>query len=200
MNPSMNAQASVSKNEAKEQLKLQLADYLEHQPESTRTLHRWMKLLEWASFGIAAIVFIIAMVLSISWASLPRTEIIPAAWFALPGSLSLTALLIGLHALILKAYPPVLWLGSAAWRASSPAALLGKNSAFVTGGEAIGRGWIFIIGGILLGAFWGLFAYASWTANWTLLAPLINILGVAMGIGIAASILYAMYQKLFKSR
>jgi hypothetical protein len=42
-------------------------------------------------------------------------------------------------------------------------------------------------------------AYATWTLNWAMLKPLISILGITFGYGIAISILYSMIYKTFKS-
>jgi len=187
-----------TKREAKEQHK-QLAQYVEQQPESMQAFHTWMTCLEAASLVVVAAVFILALYLSINWTSVPA-KVIPTAWFAFPGNFSLTVLLLGLHTVILKAFSPVVGLHTVALRASFPVALPGKNQQFVTGSEAVGRGWTFILIGLLAGAFWGFIAYATWTLNWTMLEPLIGILGVVMGVGIAISILYSMFQKVFKTR
>ena len=203
MNQTATIQGVGTKKEAREQLKLQLAQYLEQQPASKQAFHRWMKALEVASLVSVTAVFILAMYVSINWTSVPGTAI-ATAWFAFPGSFSLTVLLLGLHTVILKAFPPVVGLHTVALQASSPIKVPGKQSKFVTGRAAVGRGWGLVVLGVVVGAFWGLFAYSVWTLNMALLEPLIRILGTVMGVGIAISILfmmvYTVIQKISKSR
>jgi len=95
--------------------------------------------------------------------------------------MGLTMILLGLDAIILQAFPPVLWPG--------------KPPAFVTGSGAVWRGWAFIVGGLVAAALWGFFAYATWTQNWAMLRPLINVLGVVMTI----AILYSIFKKVTKA-
>ncbi len=188
MNQTMPAQETIAKNTTREQLKLQIAQYLEQQPESTRVFHKWMKGLEAASLCISIGIFILAMYLSINWQTVGGTAI-ATAWFAFPVSFSLTVLLYGLHTVVLRALPPFI--------------LPGKNEVFVAGSKAVGRGWAFLLSGLAGMAFWGVIAYAVWTFNLSLLQPLISILGVVLGYGIAISILvsivWAVYQKIVKS-
>jgi hypothetical protein len=106
MNSTVSIEGAGTKKEAKEQLKLQLAQYMAEQPESMQEFHRLMKDMEIASLVIVAALFILAMVVSIDWTSVPP-QAIPTAWFAFVGSFSLTILLVGLHAIILRAFPPV---------------------------------------------------------------------------------------------
>lgn len=189
MNQTINIQKTFTKNEAREQLKLQLARYLEQLPESTRAAHKWMKRLEAASLGVVVAVFILALYVSIAWKSF-NPAMIALAWFAYAVSFAPIVVLIGIHSIILRASPPVL--------------LPGKAQRFLTGAGAVWAGVGYIVGGLAFAAFWGLFAYATWTQSYELLKPLIGFLGVVMGVGIAASILYSMisttFQKLFKSR
>lgn len=199
MNQTMNVQPSVTRAQAKEQLKQELAHYLEQQSESMRTFHRWMKGLEWASVALTVIVFIVALVVSINWTNVPK-NLIPTAWFALPGSFSSILLLLGLHTIILKASPAGSGLPATIQRSAPPTPQLRKNLPFVTGREAVGRGWAFVIGGLLLGAFWGLFAYAAWTLNWAILTPMITFLGVLMGVAIVFGMILTTVQKISKMR
>lgn len=199
MDQTANVQRLGTKREAKVQLKQQLAKYVGQQPESTQVFHGWMKRLELASMGLIAVAFIVAMYVSINWTTVSPTTI-PIAWFIFAASATPTIVLIGLHAIVLKAFLPVVGMHTSALRASSLFALLGKNRQFVTGSEAVWRGWAFMFLGLLAGAFWGFIAYATWTLNWAMLEPLIGILGVVMGVGIAISILYSMFQKIFKTR
>jgi len=185
MNQTASVQGFGTKKEAREQLKQQLAQYVGQQPESTQVFHRWMTRLEMASLAVVAAVFVLAMYLSINWATVP-TKTIPTAWFAFPVSFALTMVLVGLHAAILRAFPPVV--------------LPGKVQKFVTGSGAMWAGLGSILTGLAVASFWGLFAYSVWTLNLAMLEPLIGILGVVMGVGIVISMLVTTFQKIFKSR
>ena len=183
MNETTHVKEIRSDKEAREHLKLQLAKYVESQPEATQSFHRWMKRLEAAAAGIIAAAFIIALYLSFAWEHIDPI-LIPTAWFAFAASASPLAVLIGLHAIILKAFPPII--------------LPGKAQKFVTGSGATWSGAGSIVAGAALAAFWSLFAFATVTQNWSLLSPLIGFLGVVMGIGMAASLLGGMIYTTYK--
>ena len=176
-----NVPKTLTNKEARENLKSQLAQYLALRPESIQSAHKWMKGLEVAGVVIIIAAFCVALVVSFAWKSL-NPQVIPIAWFAFAASMGLTMVLLGLDAIILRAFPPVLWPG--------------KPPAFVTGSGAVCRGWAYIVGGLAAAVLWGFFAYATWTQNWAMLRPLINILGVAMTI----AILYSIFQKITKAR
>jgi hypothetical protein len=53
---------------------------------------------------------------------------------------------------------------------------------------------------LLVGAFWGAFAWGIWTTNWAILEPLAHLLGVTVGIGIVVAVVSDLYKKLFRSR
>jgi hypothetical protein len=199
MNNTGSVQGSVTDKEAKEQLKLQLAQYVEQQPASKQAFHRWMKGLEVASLVIVAAVFILAMYVSINWTNVP-TQAIHTAWFAFVESFTLTIVLVGLHAAILRAFPPIVGPQAAMVRASSPIKVPGKQSKFVTGRKAVGQGWGLVVLGVVVGAFWGLIAYATWTVNWAMLKPLISILAIVFCVGLVFSLIYTTIQKISKSR
>jgi hypothetical protein len=194
-------QNSASDKPSSEQLKAQLASHLEGQPENIRSFHRVMKVLESISFGIIIIVFIIALVLSFMWKSVP-VEAIPTAWLLLPVSAAILMLLIAVHALVLRAFPPS-GLFTIFQRGSS-IRLPGKSQGFQTGKAAEFTAWGLILVGLIVGAFFSVFAWSAWTVNWTILTPMITVLGGLMGVAIAVSIVGGMilniYQKVFKSR
>ena len=177
MNEMTHGREFQTDKEAQEHLRLQLAEYVKMQPEATQSFHRWMRRLEAAALGIIAAAFLIALYLSIVWKSI-NPILIPTAWFVFAASASPLAVLIGLHAIILKAFPPII--------------VPGKAQKFVTGSGATWTGFGIIGVGAVLAAFWGLFAYATVTQNWILLKPLIGFLGAVMGIGMAVSILIGM--------
>ena len=198
MNNTGNVQESLTAKEAREQHELQLAQYVAQQPASKQAFHRWMKGLEVASLVIFAAVFILALYLSINWTNVP-TQAIPTAWFAFVGSFSLTMVLVGLHAAILRVFPPIGGLPFSMVRAYNPIKVPVKQAKFVTGGEAVNKGWGTVVLGVVAGAFWAVFAYAAWTVNMAILTPLITILAVILGIGIAVSILYSILRSVFRS-
>jgi len=180
-----NIQSFPTKKEIRQQLKQQIADYLAAQPESMQKFHRWMKVLDTAGVALIAAAFILAMYVSINWTAVQQ-PFIPVAWFLFAASVTPTMILVGIQAIVLRAFPPVL--------------MPGKTQAFVTGSKAIWYGVGIILVSLITAAFWGLFAYATWTHNFAMLAPLIRILGTVMGYGIVASILLGMAQKIIKSR
>ncbi len=92
--------------ESKPNLKAQLAQHIEHLPESTQESDRWMKRLEVAGVGVIVAAFIAAMYVSIYWNSVPPM-VIPLAWFFFVASVTPTIVLVGIHTLILGAFPPV---------------------------------------------------------------------------------------------
>ena len=198
----MNSTASVkeigTKKEVREQLKLQLAEYMALQPESRQAFHKWMKDLEVASLGFVAALFILAMYVSINWTNVPP-QAVPTAWFAFVGSFSLTIGLVGLHAIILRAFPPVGGLQYSMVRGYSLIRVPRKQSRFVTGREAVIKGWGVVAMGMIAGAFWAVFAYASWTVNMAILTPMITFLAYVLGIGIAFSIVYSIFCSIVRS-
>jgi TRAP-type C4-dicarboxylate transport system permease small subunit len=190
----------ATQNISSQQLKIQLASYLEQQPENIRSFHRVTKVLESITLGIIILIFITALVLSFMWKTIPAGAI-PAAWFLLPTSLAGLMLLIAVHSLSLHAYPPSSLYSL--YQGGSPARLFGKYQQFVTGKAADTQAVILILVALIVGAFFAIFAWASWTVNWAVLTPMINISGTALGIVIAVGIVGGMilktYQKLSKS-
>ncbi len=76
-------EGAVTKQEAIEQLKRQIAQYMEQQPASSRLFHKWMKGLEVASLVFVAAVFILALYVSINWPLVPVKAIPPPGWRSL---------------------------------------------------------------------------------------------------------------------
>lgn len=185
MNKTAGVQMSRTQKDAREQLGQQIAEYLTQQSESTLTFHRWMKRLEVASLGIIAAVFIMALYVSIRWATVPAI-MIPIAWFVFAASASLVIVLIGLHAVILRAFPPIV--------------LPGSSQNFITGRGAFWTGLGVIVVGLVVACFWGYFAYAVGTFNLVMLEPLVRILGTAVGAVIVIGILLSIAQKIVKFR
>jgi hypothetical protein len=180
MNKTASIQGLGAEKETKEQLKQKINQYVEQQPESTRTFHKWMKRLEVASLVLIAAAFIVALYVSITWKSVNPT-MIAIAWFIFAASASPTLVLVGIHSIVLRAFPAVV--------------LPGKNQKFSTGSGAVWAGWGSILSGLALATLWGLFTYSAWTSNMAMLGTLISILGVALGVGMAISIVVGMALK-----
>jgi hypothetical protein len=174
-----------SGKDAKENFKIQLAQYLGQQPKSIQSLHRWMMCLEIGGVGIIVAMFIMAMYVSIAWESV-NPILIPIAWFIFAASISPEMIFLGLDVIFVRAFPPV--------------PLPGKLPKFLTGSGAVWTGWAFILGALTVAIFWGFFAYAVWTFNMAMVIPMINIFGVVMGIGITVSIVYKLFQDFSRSR
>lgn len=182
-----------------EQLKAQYSGHLETVPENLRSFHRMMKVLESIGFGVMIINFITALALSFMWKSIPVAAI-PTTWLLLPVSTALLMLLIAVHSLVLRAFPP----GGLykLTQPGSPIHLPGKSQGFITGKAAELTAWGLILVGLIVGAFFAVFAWSAWAVNWAILTLMITILGVLMGVVIAVSIVGGMilsiYQKIFK--
>jgi len=126
----------------------------------------------------------------------------PAPGFLLPVSGTILLLLICIHAIGLKVFPPsslyIVLQKSAAIPFSE------KSRQFRTGKAAVALAWGLIALGVVLGSFFALFAWAAWTVNWEFLTPMITILGTLMGVtiavGIIGGILAKLYQQVTKAR
>ena len=182
---------TASKPGAKE-IKALVASHLAEQPASVRSFHRLMNVLESISLGLIILVFIVALVLSFMWKSIP-TQAIPTAWFLLPVSGAILLLLICVHGIVLRIFPPsslylVLQRGS-----SIP--FSGKTQQFRTGKSAVSLAWGLLVLGVVLGGFFATFAWAAWTVNWDFLTPMITVLGTFMGVAIAVGIVGGMIAK-----
>ena len=196
ISPSTQSPTRLSSKE----IKALVASHLAEQPANIRSFHRLMNVLESINVGLIIIVFITALVLSFLWKSIP-TQAIPAAWFCLPVSAAILLLLISVHAIGLKAFPPsslylILQKGSIPFT--------DKTRQFRTGKAAVAMAWGLIVLGLILGGFFAVFAWAAWMVNWDFLTPMITILGTFMGVAIAVGIVGGMiaktYQKLSKPR
>ncbi len=180
-----NVQKFATDKETREHTKAQLADYLAQAPESTRSAHKWMKRVDIVGMGIVIAAFAVALYGSFAWASV-NPAMIPIAWFAFATSLSLMVMLLGLHAILIRAFPPVI--------------LPGKAQKFVSGSGAVWTGAASIVGGLIMAGLWIAFAYSTATFNLAMIVPLMNILSVVVGIGIVVSIAFAIYQKVAQSK
>jgi hypothetical protein len=161
----------------------QLARHLEQQSQSRRTFDKLMKGLEVAGLALVAGYLGWAIYVSINW-SVPRQ--IAAVWFAFPVSAVALLILIGLHGAGIRAFFPIVVPGS--------------SFPFVTGSKAVGMGLGFTVALVVVGAFWGAFAWGLWTSSWAMLTPLSHILGVVVGVGAVLAVASELYKRLFRSR
>ena len=185
MNQTISIPVSGAKQEAREELKRQLADHLAQLPESTQTLHRWMRRFEVASLGLIAAAFIAAMYVSINRTAVPGATI-AIAWFLFAASFSPAMMLMGAHSILVKADPPVV--------------LPGKVSQFATGRKAVWSGISLLVSGLACAAFWGLAAYFVPSFTVEMVEPLARIVSTGLGILIAFKILHSIYRQITKSQ
>jgi hypothetical protein len=182
MNQTTNVRKLSPEQEARQQLKSQLAQYLAQKPRSALATHTWMKRLEVASLGFIAAAFIFALIVSFKWMSVPVTAI-PAAWFLFVASVLPTLMLFGIHAILLKAFPTVV--------------LPGKPNKFVTGDKAVGTGWFFILSSVIGLLIWGYLTFKIWTSDY---ATMGGILFVVISVGMAATFLASIAQSILRRR
>jgi hypothetical protein len=160
----------------------QLDQHLAQQSQSRRTFDKGMKVLEVA--GLATVAGYLAWVIyvSINWTAPNK---IAAVWFGLPVSIVALMILTGLHAVGIRAFFPIVVPSS--------------SFPFVTGSKAVGMGAGFAALSLVIGAFWGAFAWGMWTTNWAILEPLAHVLGVVVGIGIVVAVASDLYRRFFRS-
>jgi hypothetical protein len=176
-------QETGAANEARLDGKAQLAQYLAEQPQSRRTFDMVMKVLELGGLALMAGWLAWAIYVSINWS---EARHIAAIWLSFPVVFSILAILIGVHAAGLRAFPPV--------------APMSSMQAFVTGSKAVAMGVGFAVTVCLFGGFWGTFAWSVWTENLALLMPLIEVLVAMIGVGIVVAVFSDLYKRFFRSR
>lgn len=184
--------------EPKQTLRSQLAEYVSQQPASKQTFHKWMGILEVASLAIPVGVFAIALYLSFRWTVVP-TNAIPVAWFCVPLSFTPFLILVGLHAIVLQAFPPNSLMGKTLGVYPPPAGQLGKKLQFRVGRQAVLWGWGLIVTALIAAVFWGAFVWAVWSVDMTMISALVQVLGVLLTVGIVVSIAMSVFQKLSRS-
>jgi hypothetical protein len=177
-------QQAGTASEVKPDNKAELARHLAQQPQSRRTFDRVMKLLEVAGLVLVAGHLALAIYASATWVGVP--ERIVAVWFALPASAVAVMVLVGLHAAGLRAFFPL--------------AAMSNMQELVTGSGAVGMGLGFAAVMLVVGAFWGAFAWAVWTVNWAILNPLIQILVAVVGAGAMVAVVSDLYKRFIRSR
>jgi hypothetical protein len=169
----------VTVDEAKPDLKTQLAEYVAGQPVSTQVMHNWMNWLTIASMAVPVGLFARALYFSINWKRVDPIQI-PIAWFLFVAGGTVFMFITGLHAVLLRAFPPIPEL----------------SSRFVTGKNAVWRGAGMMVVALLIAAFWGFFfAYVVWTRNMAMVEVMVKILANVVGVGAVIAVLSSLYQK-----
>jgi hypothetical protein len=176
-------QEAGAASEAKPDARAQLAQHLAQQPQSRRTFDKLMKGLEVGGLALIAGYLAWAIYVSINWSE-PRQ--IAAVWFAFPVSVVALLILVGVHGAGIRAFFPIVVPSS--------------SFPFVTGSKAVTMGLGFVVALLVVGAFWGSFAWGIWTNNWALLEPLAHVLGVVVGVGVVFALVSDLYRRLFRSR
>ncbi len=179
-------------------LRSQLAEYVGQQPASRQSFHKGMRIAEWVSLALPVAVFAIALYLSFAWKTVP-VKAIPTAWFCFPLSFTPFLILVGLHGVGLRAWPPTGLFGKT-MRIYFPMTGQDKTLPLRVGEKAVAWSWGTIVIALLVAAFWGAFAWVVWTSNLALLDPLLRILGVVLGVMIVGRILLTIYQNITRSR
>ena len=171
----MSGQAKAQQIEVvpKEELVKKLARYLEQQPESVRAADKVMKALEAASLVLPIAGLITAIVLIVT-GSASLNQSIPAAVFAVMGCMAPWIFLIGLHTIVIRAFPPVRYL---------MAEQTEKSLGFFTGNEAVGMGVFIMVAALFFAACCAMGAYAFFNPDiLEILIPVIIIFSVGTGL------------------
>ena len=171
----MSGQAKAQQIEVvpKEELVKRLARYLEQQPESVRASDKVMKGLEAASLVLPVAGLVTAVVLVVT-GSASLNQSIPAAVFAVMGCLAPWIFLLGLHSVLIRAFPPVRYL---------MADQTEKSLGFFTGTEAVGMGVFIVVAALFFAACCAMGAYAFFNPNiLDILIPVIIVFSVGGGI------------------
>ena len=179
MASNLGAQQAVSATQVGNDARARYAQYLEQEPQSRLTLHRWMKRLQAASIGLAVGIFVKALLASINWTQAPLE--IPFWWmcFALCG-VPLT-IFFGLDIIVLRAavFPMRMISGR-------------QQMVAVTGLPAVALGLGFIVVALAWAGFVLAIAYSTLTFNMGLLQTAISIFSAVIGVGVVISILFSL--------
>jgi hypothetical protein len=157
--------------------------YLAQLPEDKRALHRLMTVLEAASLVIIVATLSAAMYVSINYRQVAPI-MIASAWFALPVSLTPLMILLGVHAIAVRAYLSV--------------AVPGKRQDFVIGSSAVRLGAGQVVTGLATAVFWGLFLWAVRSGDVRLIGIYGRVLGTLMAVTIVISIVVSIVGKLIR--
>ena len=158
---------------SKEEMVDRLARHLEQQPESVQASDKLLKRLEVASLilPVAALAAAIALIAT-SGASL--SESIPAAVFGVWGFFAPCIFLIGLHTIVIRAFPPVRLLMAAQNK---------KSPGLFAGPTAVGMGVFIIVSALVFAACCAMGGYAFFNPDiLNILIPVIIVFSVGSGL------------------
>lgn len=177
------SQEAGAVSESRRDGRARLAEYLAEQPPSRQRFDKFMKVVE--LIGVAAVAAYLgwAIYVSINWSVQGE---IAAVWFGFMASIAGLLVLVGLHAAGLGAFFPL--------------GVLASGQKLLTGSDAVGMGLGFAVTTLLVSAFWGTLAWGTWTANWSILIPMITIVAVVAGVGAIFAVASDLYKRFFRSR
>ena len=186
MENKLGAQQAVSTTQVGNDAGARYAQYLEQEPESRQTLHRWMKRFQAASMGLAVGVFVKALIVSINWTQAPLE--IPFWWmcFALCGVPG--AIFFGLDIIILRAAVFPMRLGGGR-----------QQRVAVTGLPAVAMGLGIILAALVWAGLILAIAYSMVTFNMDMLQVAVGIFSAVIGVGVTILILYTLVRDLSRT-
>jgi hypothetical protein len=158
---------------SEEEMAGRLVRHLEQQPESVQAADKLLRRLEVASLILPVAAMVAAIVLvATSGASLEKS--IPAAVFGVWGFFAPCIFLIGLHSILIRAFPPVRFLLTAQTT---------KDLGFMTESKAVGAGVYIVVAALVFAACCAMGAYAFFNPNiLEILIPVIIVFSVSSGL------------------
>ena len=158
---------------SKEEMVDRLARHLELQSESVQASDKLLKRLEVASLILPVAALVVAIVL-IATSSASLSKSIPAAVFAVWGCFALWIFLIGLHSIVIRAFPPVPYLMAVQTK---------KAPGFVTGSAAAAMGVFIVVSALVFAACCAMGGYAFFSPEiLDILIPVIIVYSVGSGL------------------
>ena len=176
-------QGAGASSEARTDKRAQLAQHLVQQSPSRRTFDRVMKVLELAGLTLIAGYLAWAIYVSINWSEPQKIVVV---WFTLPVCVVALMILVGVHAAGVRAFFPIIVPGS--------------SFPFVLGSGAVPMGLGLAAVSLLVGAFWGAFAWGIWANDWAILKPLVYIVAVVVGVGAVFALFSDLRKRFLRSR
>ena len=158
---------------SKEEMVDRLARHLEQQPQSVQASDNLLKRLEVASL-ILPVAALAAAITLIATSGASLSESIPAAVFGVWGFFAPCIFLIGLHSIIIRAFPPVRFLMAAQTK---------KSPGFFAGPVAVGMGVFIIVSALVFAACCAMGGYAFFNPDiLEILIPVIIVYSVGSGL------------------
>ena len=183
MKTEQTVQGAGTASEARLDKRAQLAQHLAQQPQGRRTFDRVMKVLELAGLAFIAGYLAWAIYVSINWSEPQKIVVV---WFAFPVCVVALGILVGVHAVGVRAFFPII--------------LPGSSFPFVTGSKAVPMGLGLAAALLLVGAFWGAFAWGIWANDWSVLEPLVQIVAAVVGVGAVFALFSDLRKRFLRSR